>query len=171
MKKVYIYSLKDPRNNEIRYVGKTVNMENRYHAHTNIGGNKKNDLWISELKALGFLPIMDILEVSDEENWDEAEKYWIAYGRDNGWKLNNIADGGGGKSPEWCRDEKDLKSFTSYLDKDGAENFKKLPRAERIKRQKSAGLQVVPFLEMAIKGIISISSVKDKMKEYANKSV
>jgi len=38
----------------------------------------------------------DVLETCDEAGWEEREKHWIAYGRAQGWPLENIAKGGNG---------------------------------------------------------------------------
>lgn len=57
----YIYTLNDPRNNEVRYVGCTINPKSRYSLHLNEKrSNNRKDAWILELKDLNTLPIMVI---------------------------------------------------------------------------------------------------------------
>lgn len=61
----YIYCLKDPNNEEIRYVGKTSNPESRYKSHLEIrelsmGSYKAN--WIKSLLRNNQFPYMEILE-------------------------------------------------------------------------------------------------------------
>jgi hypothetical protein len=93
-KPIYIYQLRDPRDGEIRYIGKAVDPVHRlrYHKWHNKSGHVGN--WLEILRGLDLLPIMEIIEVSDAEAWAEREKYWIAFGREQGWKLTNITSGG-----------------------------------------------------------------------------
>src|SRR5712691_10969682 len=83
-KQYQIYTLIDPRDNTIRYVGKSDDTEYRYwqHMHSH-GGGRQERYWISELKKLGLSPIVEILETIDAP-YDEAhtivlqrEQYWI----------------------------------------------------------------------------------------------
>jgi len=95
MKTVYIYGLEDPTIDEIRYVGKTTNLKNRLYDHIHTQDvNKHKKSWIASLIEIGAKPKMIILEKTNETEWEEREKYWIAYGREKGWRLTNIADGG-----------------------------------------------------------------------------
>lgn len=96
---VYIYALTDPRNDEVRYVGKSIDPERRYISHlfdkeTNAG----KVAWIERLESRGLKPGMKILEEADESNWSERESWWIKHGLDEGWKLLNISMGGEGGS-------------------------------------------------------------------------
>lgn len=94
--KVYIYALKDPETKDIRYVGKANNPKMRYHQHVNghdLTNNHKRG-WINSLIEKGFVPEMMILEETDENQWEDREKYWIKYGLDNDWPLTNISAGG-----------------------------------------------------------------------------
>lgn len=94
----YIYILKDPRNNEVRYVGKTNNPESRIksHCYGGVTGTYCSN-WINNLKSEGMTPEMEIIESNlSEDEWPEREKYWISYYRENGTRLTNIADGGRG---------------------------------------------------------------------------
>ena len=95
MTDIYIYGLQDPTTNEIRYVGKTNNPKKRlmFHLYCN-DTNKHKSNWIMSLKKTGTKPNLLILEKTNEIEWEEREKHWIKYGRDNGWRLTNICDGG-----------------------------------------------------------------------------
>lgn len=79
--KTFIYSLTDPITNQIRYVGKTVNLEQRLYNHINHAKIMKYKrhvcYWINSLLKQGKLPIMNVLEKCDENNWQEKEIYWI----------------------------------------------------------------------------------------------
>lgn len=100
-----VYALLDPRTNEIRYIGRTNNIKNRFAAHINRAKNLKKALnnnnehlynWINILLDLDLKPIIKILE-SDiiEDNINEKEIYWIKYYR-NKTNLVNQNDGGKG---------------------------------------------------------------------------
>lgn len=92
---VYIYSLSDPRTEQVRYIGKTVNMKARFTKHMlGQGANPEKNKWIAELKDLGLRPVMQALELTTTEQWPERECYWIKYGREQGWELLNADDGG-----------------------------------------------------------------------------
>ena len=97
---IYIYGLRCPIINEIRYVGATKNIKNRMHAHlsqpkSKIGG--KWD-WINELKAQKLKPSVEILETTEFNKWEELEKYWIAYFRLQHTFLTNNSIGGVGST-------------------------------------------------------------------------
>ena len=96
---VYIYSLIDPRDNIVRYVGKSKNIKMRLSYHTTPSKLKKNthkNNWIKQLLSLGLKPTIIILETVYKNIWKEKEKYWINFfGREN---LTNGTDGGEGSS-------------------------------------------------------------------------
>jgi hypothetical protein len=86
----YIYGLFDPRDDQIRYVGRTSNLKHRYRTHRYTGskGNTKSD-WVSELKDLGLLPVMKGLAKVSGEDVEEKEKYYINYYLKQGANLTN----------------------------------------------------------------------------------
>lgn len=87
----YIYSLKHPITNEVRYVGKTTSPNRRYKEHIyklNKTDHKTN--WIKSLLLDGLKPIMCIIEECIGE-WEDREKYWITQFNN----LTNLSDGGG----------------------------------------------------------------------------
>ena len=93
---VYIYALVDPRYEKVRYVGKTINLQNRYEQHLYWfdNSNPRKDRWIKGLAKHGLKPELAILEQCNQSNWEEREKYWIAYYRGVHSDLINITDGG-----------------------------------------------------------------------------
>jgi hypothetical protein len=95
----FIYSLSDPRNGEIRYVGYTgKSLELRLSRHIkNATSGKKSWLynWIRVLLSDGHTPNIDILE-KVKQNHQEREKYWIRVGKEKGWNLTNATIGGDG---------------------------------------------------------------------------
>jgi hypothetical protein len=94
-----IYGLVDPRNNQLRYVGKTIQpLEDRLRLHVNDAQKIRRRhvcTWIRSLQREGFRPeIFEIERVGDD--WVEQEKFWIAYFRFIGSNLTNETCGGEG---------------------------------------------------------------------------
>lgn len=96
MKPVFIYALRDPRNSQIRYIGKTIqNPRDRLAAHIRQAKreNKSHrDRWILQVLADGKKPTYEIVEEATDDNWEDREKYWISC-YDN---LTNETNGGEG---------------------------------------------------------------------------
>ena len=92
---IKIYGLVDPRDNTVRYVGKTKRDLNiRLSRHINdkpIHNNYKYN-WICNLKKNGLKPIIIELEICDETNWVDREQYWIQQFK----TLTNLTSGGEG---------------------------------------------------------------------------
>jgi group I intron endonuclease len=93
---IYIYSLTDPDTNEVRYIGKTVNIKRRYYEHTKkpneIKSNSHKCNWIKKLIDKNKLPIINIIEECNDDNWEQRERYWIS-------QFNNLTNGtDGGES-------------------------------------------------------------------------
>ena len=95
-RKIIIYSLCDPRTNEIRYIGKTVQrLELRYCSHISVvKHNRKKDYchcWIKNLLNVNLKPTINIIE----ETFDiQREVYWINFYRQQGCSLTNLTVGG-----------------------------------------------------------------------------
>ena len=91
-----IYAVVDPRNNEVRYVGKTVRKLNqRLSEHLRSKANTYCAKWFRKLKSEGIKPEMLELEIVTED-WQGAEIFWIAYLRWLGARLVNYSAGGEG---------------------------------------------------------------------------
>ena len=88
---IYIYTLSHPLTNEVRYVGKTINIKRRYKQHLYDKRNSYKANWVKSLRNDGLKPILTILETCNEDNWQEREIHWIAQ-FDN---LTNFLNGGG----------------------------------------------------------------------------
>jgi hypothetical protein len=94
---IYIYTLKDPISNEIRYIGKTNNIERRFQKHiTEKRNNTYKEQWISGLKNKGYLPIIEIIDTVPKEDWIFWETWWISLFKSWNFKLTNISIGGEG---------------------------------------------------------------------------
>lgn len=95
---VIIYTLEHPISHEIKYIGKTMrSLKIRYEEHLydkRLNTYVKN--WINNLKKSKLKPIMEILDVGNEKDYEWLETYWIYQFRSWGFKLCNLTDGGGG---------------------------------------------------------------------------
>lgn len=107
-----IYGLIDPRNEEIRYVGKSVNPQSRFLSHCreadNLSFTGPKAVWIRELKTEGMTPELVLLQdITDVEGrgWEEIEQYWIDLCNKSGHRLTNTARGGTGGFPPKKRPE------------------------------------------------------------------
>lgn len=93
-----IYVLRDPRTDEIRYVGKTVrSLVRRLSAHINRSAEKRThrDCWIAGLMSAGFRPVIEQIDTAFDD-WAEKERFWIKFYREAGTDLTNRTDGGDG---------------------------------------------------------------------------
>lgn len=95
---IYIYALCDPDTGDIRYVGKTNNLALRLRSHQNERRETRKCQWLKSLKRSGRLPLIRILEIVGEENWEDKERFWIAELRSYGVDLTNHTEGGDGVS-------------------------------------------------------------------------
>jgi len=94
MKTYKIYCLKNPANNEIRYIGVTTlkYLSSRLSQHYYCAKHNKQTHVAKWIRKINQKPIIELIEICNENNWEEREKYWISY-YDN---LTNIHIGGKG---------------------------------------------------------------------------
>lgn len=80
-RQVKIYILKNPLTNNIHYVGRSLNPENRYRSHIHLAiKNKhknKKDAWICSLINQNLKPKMEVIDVVLESEAIIKEKEWI----------------------------------------------------------------------------------------------
>jgi hypothetical protein len=93
----FVYTLSDPSNNKVKYVGITNNPNERYRKHlTNKKITLKNN-WIKSLKSKGLNPLMNLIDSDiNRELINEKEKYWIIKHREWDCDLKNMTSGGDG---------------------------------------------------------------------------
>lgn len=97
MKRVFIYGLVDPETMQIRYIGKTVNPDQRLASHCNEKSRCHRSNWIRSLRAKGMKPFMVFIEeIIGDWPWQEAERFWIALATRSGWPITNNTSGGDG---------------------------------------------------------------------------
>lgn len=102
-KSTSIYGLIDPRNNQLRYVGKTVKpVDERFRNHLSFArrsARQRVSRWIRGLLLCDKIPEYFVIEVIPAGgDWQEAERHWISYFRSIGCRLTNLTDGGEGAS-------------------------------------------------------------------------
>jgi len=85
----------DPRDQTVRYVGKTTSTTRRLRQHVEQGhgANVGVQTWIDKLVGAGLAPQMIVLGRCELAEWEEAERAWIAFFRERG-RLHNIHAGG-----------------------------------------------------------------------------
>lgn len=82
----FIYALRCPVTNEVRYIGASTNPVRRYYSHLSDGVNARKRAWLRALKTMGRRPELIIL---DRCKWAEHRRvedgwthYFIAQGND-----------------------------------------------------------------------------------------
>lgn len=92
----YIYALSDPITDEIRYVGKSVNINYRFNIHL-LNALKKDtykDRWIRTLLNKNLKPKFIILDIVNTKEWEFWEIYWISLLKSWNFRLTNHQKGG-----------------------------------------------------------------------------
>lgn len=93
----YIYVLRDPDNNEIKYVGQTNDINRRFRDHlrrsliqNDSEYNTYKSRWIRKILSSNKEPFMEIIEeCKNFSESNEKEKYWIEYLLKTGHSLTN----------------------------------------------------------------------------------
>ena len=101
--KTYIYALKCPLDNKVKYIGKANDTIGRYRKHISLGFTGKGDNhlkneWIFSLLENGLKPILEILEEVNINEWKTKEKFYIKQYKEMGYELYNVCGGGNGAS-------------------------------------------------------------------------
>jgi len=100
VKVVFIYGLICPLSNKIRYIGKSINPKQRFKKHINyeIKSDTHKARWLNKLIKQGLMPELVIIEETSLDQWQEREKYWIEYYKND---LTNETIGGDGRQAGW----------------------------------------------------------------------
>jgi len=89
-----IYALCCPETNQIRYIGQSENINQRYAAHCSASNiSKQKNYYGNWLRSLKEKPVLRIIEITN--NLDEREMHWISFYSKNGM-LVNVGKGGEG---------------------------------------------------------------------------
>lgn len=115
MHKYLIYALQDPRNGEIRYIGRSSSGLNRPRQHLcpsvynkEVQKNYPVYNWVRKLDKMGMraeiIVIQSFVEITNEE-LDNCEIYWISEFKKKGSPLLNLGIGGGGcRGVKWSEE-------------------------------------------------------------------
>lgn len=100
---IYIYSLKDPRDDDtIKYIGKTNNTKSRLAQHKcqwkRSKVNSKLNSWIKSLAGEGLIPLMEIIDECEDSMWQSYEIGYILLLKACGANLKNATNGGNSHS-------------------------------------------------------------------------
>lgn len=92
----YIYGLIDPKTNELRYIGKSINPKSRYRKHLSERFLRETykDRWIRSVIDSGKKPHIEIIDIVDTTEWVYWEKFYISYYKMLGANLTNGTIGG-----------------------------------------------------------------------------
>ena len=131
----HIYGLCDPRNGELRYIGKSNNPENRLKSHiskTKIAAHpRRSAAWIASLLKHSILPEMFVIESIPKSEWRDAEQFNIAYFKSIGARLTNLTIGGEGsatgkRNSDWVNPSKGINRPEELKQRLSAANLKDL---------------------------------------------
>lgn len=94
--KTWVYILIDPRDNNPKYVGKSVRPSTRFSEHITkcLKENTKKGNWIKKLTKIGLKPIMQLIHETTENDVAIWEEHYIKHYTDLGFELLNYDDKG-----------------------------------------------------------------------------
>lgn len=93
----FIYTIKDPIFNLVRYVGQTTQGHERFKQHLRLYNRKLPiSKFIKKYVDLGKTPIFEVVEICSVENLNEREQFWIRHYKELVFNLLNLTDGGYG---------------------------------------------------------------------------
>jgi len=96
---IYIYGLINPLKNRFFYIGQTNNLSRRLAEHITDDSNSIKAVEIQELRELGLVPNIIILEVANEQTANAVEQKWIDFMLAANTELTNSAIASYSSSP------------------------------------------------------------------------
>lgn len=193
--KTFIYGLVDPRDNQIKYIGKSNNPKGRLATHYCDKRPNAKLNWLLKLKTFGLKPEIIILDEVTIDDWHYWEQWWYEYFKAIGAILKNGDIPGKGQTRE-TYEQRRAKSARlknkSYVERYGEEKAiiiktkirqSKLNRTEEEirlsseKRKKTIadniGLQeeINKKISLAHLGKTTSDLVKSKIRDAINNSV
>ena len=93
---IEIYTLSHPVTNEVRYIGKANDSKKRLSSHLRDSKRRNTPVycWMRKLTSDGLIPLINVIKVTDSENWKSAEIRLISEYKSKGFNLLNVAIGG-----------------------------------------------------------------------------
>lgn len=114
----YIYTLSDPRTQEIRYVGQTINppskrLAQHIHQESRVVGKLTHvSSWIRNLKLESLKPILNVLEECPLEDLDTREIYYIQEYRKTCSLCNHALGGQGIRGHKFSKESLDKRNLS-----------------------------------------------------------
>ncbi len=94
----YIYGLVDPRNNKIRYIGKTIHPKNRLSGHISECKNKKvihhRAKWIRSILKLNLRPLIKFIKICPLDEFYKYESEYIKLYESNNLTNSDMSGSG-----------------------------------------------------------------------------
>lgn len=156
----FIYSLSDPKTQEIRYIGKANDVKERFKHHmcVNKKGQSISKCWIKGLRSEGLKPIVDVIDEIPHKEWEFWEQYYISLYKSWGFRLTNMQIGGrSGQDGVKFSDETKEKMRLAQL---GKRHTSEAKEKQRLKQ-----LGVVPSLKTREK--LRVANIGKKMSPEA----
>lgn len=92
-----IYTLSCPKTNEIKYVGATIStLSKRLSQHKCDNRVNLRSEWINGLKKESLTPKIELLDIVQNDVWEQEEMFYISYFKYLGFDLVNMTKGGVG---------------------------------------------------------------------------
>ncbi len=140
MKTTFIYALIDPRNDQVRYIGKSDYPRMRFNCHVadklfvERGNNHKVN-WINSLKKENLKPELFILDEVNQSEWQFWEQYYLSLYKSFGFKLVNLTKGGDGSNGMSLKNKTKKKiSEKAKLQWQSGRGWKKRSKGYKVKR-------------------------------------
>lgn len=90
-----IYGLIDPRTQRIKYIGQSIDCNQRLIQHMADTSETPKVKWITEIKSLGLKPLVVILDSAEtRSDANYMENWWIICAKKQGWNLVNSTNPG-----------------------------------------------------------------------------
>lgn len=132
---VYIYGLRTINSNEYRYIGKTHRIDKRLNEHLKERKRKKSYYkynWINQCKENKIEILLDIIDITDEQNWEDREIYYIKYYKEIGNRLTNLLEGGKGPQIKYNISYDDAKNIAISMNIKTTNQWRKMCKVNMI---------------------------------------
>lgn len=172
-----IYALTDPLDQKVKYIGYTKNFFTRIQYHFHDKPNTKGDRcatypWLKELAEHGVLPHSFCVEIlTDNSDWQERERYWIKFYREQGEPLLNLTAGGHDGGWGWHRMTPErraarIEKIKKNMPELAAEFWKDKSPEQRTEIMRKRGLRTKElhpnhFKEIGEKGMLAIAKLRE----------
>jgi hypothetical protein len=132
---VYIYGLRTINSDEYRYIGKTFRIDKRLNEHLKEKKRKKSYHkynWINQCIENKIEILLDIIDITDEQNWENREIYYIKYYKEIGNRLTNLLDGGKGPQIKYNISYDDAKKISISMNIKTTNQWRKMCKSNMI---------------------------------------